>query len=190
MGFTISSPSLLGASAPPLNTMYRRFVTIAPVESLGSECAVSGLWRTRPCNTDPMPEFSVHAGSEIPDAEVIALYESVGWSAYTQEPEVLVQAIQGSTFVVTCRGSAGRLVGLARAISDDATICYVQDILVNPSFQRSGAGPAPVGRCLRPSSPDTAMSGRRYSSPITNPGSTPSMRLWDSWKARTSALSR
>lgn len=89
-----------------------------------------------------MPEFSVHAGSEIPDAEIIALYESVGWSAYTREPEVLVQAIQGSTFVVTCRGIAGRLVGLARAISDDATICYVQDILVNPSFQRSGAGRA------------------------------------------------
>jgi ribosomal protein S18 acetylase RimI-like enzyme len=91
-----------------------------------------------------MPEFSVHAGSEIPDAEVIALYESVAWSAYTKEPEVLVQAIRGSTFVVTCRGSAGELVGLARALSDDATICYVQDILVNPSFRRSGAGRAMV----------------------------------------------
>lgn len=91
-----------------------------------------------------MPEFSVHAGNEIPAADVIALYESVGWSAYTTEPEVLVQAIRGSTYVVTCRDSAGALVGLARAISDDATICYVQDILVNPSFQRSGAGRAMV----------------------------------------------
>jgi len=89
-----------------------------------------------------MPEFSVHAGSGFSDAEVIALYESVGWSAYTREPEVLVQAIRGSAFVVTCRDGAGELVGLARAISDDATICYVQDILVNPSFQGSGAGRA------------------------------------------------
>ncbi|WP_251042696.1 N-acetyltransferase [Arthrobacter sp. ISL-69] len=31
---------------------------------------------------------------------------------------------------------------LARAISDDATICYVQDILVTPTFQGSGAGRA------------------------------------------------
>lgn len=49
---------------------------------------------------------------------------------------------RGSTYVATWRDSAGRLVGLARAISDDATICYVQDILVNPSFQRYGAGRA------------------------------------------------
>jgi N-acetylglutamate synthase-like GNAT family acetyltransferase len=90
-----------------------------------------------------MPEFSLHAGSEIPDAEVIALYESVGWSPYTRNPEVLVRATRGSAFVVvTCRVGGGELVGLARAISDEATICYVQDILVRPSFQGSGAGRA------------------------------------------------
>lgn len=89
-----------------------------------------------------MPEFSVHVGSGIADAEVVAVYESVGWTAYTGEPEVLVQAIRNSAFVVTCRDSAGEIVGLARAISDDATICYVQDILVRPSFQGSGAGRA------------------------------------------------
>jgi ribosomal protein S18 acetylase RimI-like enzyme len=87
-----------------------------------------------------MPEFTVHVGSRNSDVEVIALYESVGWTTYTEDPEVLVQAIRGSAFVVTCRSAAGELVGLARAISDDATICYVQDILVAPSFQGSGAG--------------------------------------------------
>jgi GNAT superfamily N-acetyltransferase len=87
-----------------------------------------------------MPEFTVHVGSQNSDAEVITLYESVGWTAYTEDPAVLVQAIRGSAFVVTCRSAAGELVGLARAISDDATICYVQDILVAPSFQGSGAG--------------------------------------------------
>lgn len=55
---------------------------------------------------------------------------------------MLVQAIRNSAFVVTCRDGAGEIVGLARAISDDATICYVQDILVRPSFQGSGAGRA------------------------------------------------
>ncbi|WP_104172495.1 GNAT family N-acetyltransferase [Arthrobacter sp. Y81] len=89
-----------------------------------------------------MPDFSVHVGSGIADADVIAVYESVGWTAYTGEPEVLVRAIRNSAFVVTCRDGAGEIVGLARAISDDATICYVQDILVRPSFQGSGAGRA------------------------------------------------
>ena len=94
------------------------------------------------CNTEPMREFSLHAGHDISGAEAVALYESVGWSAYTKEPDVLLRAIRGSAFVVACRDGTGELVGLARAIADDATICYVQDILVTPSFQGSGAGRA------------------------------------------------
>jgi len=89
-----------------------------------------------------MPEFSVHDSSDLCDAEVIALYESVGWTSYTAEPAVLLRALQGSGFVVTCRNEAGKLVGLARGNSDDATICYVQDILVHPAVQGSGAGRA------------------------------------------------
>ncbi len=34
----------------------------------------------------------------------------------------------------------GQLIGLARAVSDNATICYIQDILVDPAHQRSGLG--------------------------------------------------
>lgn len=92
------------------------------------------------CDTDPMPEFTVLAGPPDSDSEVLSLYESVGWTAYTREPDVLVSAIRGSSFVVTARAPDGGLVGLARAVSDDATICYVQDILVDPAFQKSGAG--------------------------------------------------
>ncbi len=92
------------------------------------------------CHTDPMPEFTVHADSPVSDAEVLGLYDAVGWSAYTRDPEVLLRAIRNSSFVVTARGASGELVGLARAISDDATICYLQDILVNPAFQGAGAG--------------------------------------------------
>lgn len=40
------------------------------------------------------------------------------------------------------RNQDGELVGLARAVSDDATICYLQDILVRPSFQGAGVGRA------------------------------------------------
>ena len=38
----------------------------------------------------------------------------------------------------------GELVGLARIIGDGATICYLQDVLVNPSAQRTGLGRALV----------------------------------------------
>ena len=89
-----------------------------------------------------MSEFTVLAGCRFSDTEVLALYKSVGWSAYTREPKVLAAAVSGSSFVVTARSSGGALVGLARAISDDATICYLQDILIDPAFQKSGAGRA------------------------------------------------
>ncbi len=64
----------------------------------------------------------------------------MGWSAYTDQPEVLLSGIENSAFVVTAVDGQGRLLGLARAVSDDATICYVQDILVRPQEQGQGIG--------------------------------------------------
>lgn len=68
------------------------------------------------------------------------LYNSVGWMAYTNSPDLLSQAIKNSSFVVSAWNEDGKLVGLARTISDDATICYLQDILVHPDFQGTGIG--------------------------------------------------
>lgn len=87
-----------------------------------------------------MPQFLLAASAEVSDSEVLALYESVGWAAYTRDPALLVRAIRNSSFVVTARSTGGDLVGLARAVSDDATICYLQDILVVPEFQGNGLG--------------------------------------------------
>ncbi|RKR12733.1 acetyltransferase (GNAT) family protein [Arthrobacter oryzae] len=72
----------------------------------------------------------------------------MSWSAYTKDPELLVRAIRNSAFVVTARNDAGDLIGLARAVSDDATICFLQDILVRPGFQKDGVGRALLTRVL------------------------------------------
>lgn len=74
--------------------------------------------------------------------QILSLYDSVGWSAYTDDPEVLIQALANSTFAVYAYDQQQQLAGLIRVISDNATICYVQDILVRPSAQRSGIGRA------------------------------------------------
>jgi ribosomal protein S18 acetylase RimI-like enzyme len=87
-----------------------------------------------------MPQFSISASAVVTDAEALALYESVGWAAYSRDLGLLVRAIRNSSFVVTARSVGGELVGLARAVSDDATICYLQDILVDPAFQGTGVG--------------------------------------------------
>lgn len=77
--------------------------------------------------------------TSVPLRDLVRLYAAVGWTAYTKAPESLAAAISGSSYVVTAR-MGGELVGLARAISDNATICYIQDILVDPEHQRSGLG--------------------------------------------------
>lgn len=71
--------------------------------------------------------------------ELLALYDSVGWTAYTQDPQRLEAAIAASLSVVAAR-AAGRLVGLARIVGDGLTIAYLQDLLVAPEHQRAGVG--------------------------------------------------
>ncbi len=78
---------------------------------------------------------------DIPeDDELLELYSAVGWTAYTKRPGGLAAAILGSSFVVTARADGGALVGLARAVSDERTICYLQDVLVHPAWRRRGIG--------------------------------------------------
>jgi GNAT superfamily N-acetyltransferase len=92
-----------------------------------------------------MREPVIGSESSLPLEELVELYAAVGWTAY--QPELLRQGVAGSSYVVTARLD-GRLVGLARAISDDATICYLQDVLVHPDAQRRGIGRALVRAML------------------------------------------
>lgn len=84
----------------------------------------------------------------VPIRELVELYESVGWIAYAADPDALARAVDRSTYVVTVHGDAGELVGLARVMSDDVSIMYLQDVLVRPSHHRLGIGTALVSRCL------------------------------------------
>ncbi|GAA4519666.1 GNAT family N-acetyltransferase [Brachybacterium paraconglomeratum] len=72
-------------------------------------------------------------------SETVALYDAVGWSAYTHDPDALIAGLRGSLRVVVARAE-GRLVGLARVVGDGATICYLQDVLVHPDARRQGLG--------------------------------------------------
>lgn len=77
----------------------------------------------------------------IPALEVaLALYDAVGWTAYTRDPERLRRSLTGSHLVLTVRDDDGTLLGLARTVSDGESVCYVQDVLVHPDARRSGVG--------------------------------------------------
>ena len=71
--------------------------------------------------------------------DLMKLYQNVGWSAYTEDLDLLMEAIMKSLDVVTA-WEDGELVGLIRTIGDGLTILYIQDILVLKDYQKRGIG--------------------------------------------------
>ena len=72
--------------------------------------------------------------------QVLELYTSVNWLAYTNDPEKLKRALVNSHLVLVAYSEQQQLVGLVRSISDGEVICYIADILVTPARQREGIG--------------------------------------------------
>jgi len=75
------------------------------------------------------------------EAEILRLYSSVGWTAYTDDPETLRKGFENS---LLCLGAYedDHLLGIVRVVGDGQTIVLVQDILVLPDYQRKGIGTA------------------------------------------------
>ena len=73
--------------------------------------------------------------------EILSLYESVGWSAYTRDPQKLQRAFENSLLTLAAY-DGHRLVGVIRVVGDGETILFIQDLLVHPDYQRKGVGSA------------------------------------------------
>ena len=73
--------------------------------------------------------------------DVLRLYASVGWTAYTDDPAALERGFRHSLLVLAA-WEDGERAGLIRAVGDGATIVFIQDILVAPERQRRGIGTA------------------------------------------------
>ena len=82
------------------------------------------------------------------ETEILGLYASVGWTAYTEQPESLRRGFEASLLVLAAYED-GALVGLIRVVGDGQTIVFVQDILVHPSCQRRGIGTALLKEVLK-----------------------------------------
>lgn len=71
--------------------------------------------------------------------QLINLYQSVGWTSYTEKPELLQQAVHNSLYVLGAFDH-DQLIGLIRVVGDGLTIIYIQDLLVLPAYQNKGIG--------------------------------------------------
>ena len=75
------------------------------------------------------------------ESEILPLYTSVGWTAYTNQPEVLQKGFENSLLTLAAY-EGEQLLGIVRTVGDGHTIVFVQDLLVFPEHQRKGIGSA------------------------------------------------
>lgn len=75
------------------------------------------------------------------EKEILSLYESVGWTNYTQRPEMLRDAYAHSLLTLAAY-EGDTLVGVVRAVGDGYSVVLVQDLLLLPAYQHRGIGTA------------------------------------------------
>ena len=73
--------------------------------------------------------------------DVFYLYQAVGWTNYTNQPQMLEQALSHSLAIyLALDGDA--VVGLIRLVGDGFSSVLVQDLIVLPNYQHQGIGSA------------------------------------------------
>lgn len=87
-----------------------------------------------------MIKFTKETSISIDD--VLHLYQAVGWTNYTNQPQMLEQALSHSLTTYLARDGE-EIVGLVRLVGDGFSSIFVQDLIVLPSYQRQG-----IGSCL------------------------------------------
>lgn len=86
-----------------------------------------------------MTEMIEYRERDVPAADQLAdLYGSVDWLTGAP-PEDLHAAVRQSAWVATA-WHEGRLVGLARALTDGVFVTFFQELLVHPGFRHQGVG--------------------------------------------------
>ena len=80
--------------------------------------------------------------------QLINLYQSVGWTSYTEKPELLQQAVHNSLYVLGAFNH-DQLIGLIRVVGDGLTIIYIQDLLVLPAYQNQGIGSTLINKVCK-----------------------------------------
>ena len=79
--------------------------------------------------------------------DVLHLYQAVGWTNYTDQSEMLEQALSHSLAIYVALDD-DTVVGLIRLVGDGFSSVLVQDLIVLPIYQRQGIGSALMKEAL------------------------------------------
>ena len=80
--------------------------------------------------------------------DVLHLYQAVGWTNYTNKPQMLEQSLSHS-LVIYLALDGDAVVGLIRLVGDGFSSVFVQDLIVLPSYQRQGIGSSLMKEALK-----------------------------------------
>ena len=93
-------------------------------------------------------QLQINNRKSINKEQLERLYNDVEWYAYTEDLEVLEQAINQSLDVISA-WNQDELIGLIRIVGDGLTIIYIQDILVLNAYQNQGIATKLVQKTLK-----------------------------------------
>ena len=91
--------------------------------------------------------ISVRKQDVVKLEDVLHLYQAVGWTNYTNQPQMLEQALPHS-LAVYLAFDGEKIVGLIRLVGDGFSSVFVQDLIVLPNYQRQGIGSALMKQAL------------------------------------------
>lgn len=86
-------------------------------------------------------DFFIEEYKQYNEKEILELYESVGWTNYVNNSEMLKNAYQHSLKIYAAYVN-DKLVGIIRVVGDGFSVVFIQDLLVYPEFQHNGIGSA------------------------------------------------
>ena len=81
------------------------------------------------------------AVTSAPIEEIVDLYKAAGWWQESPEARAIIPSmIRGSLCFMVARSIEGRIIGMARVISDGYSDAYIQDVVVLESYRGRGVG--------------------------------------------------
>jgi ribosomal protein S18 acetylase RimI-like enzyme len=97
-----------------------------------------------------MREVEYEAVTSAPVEEIVDLYKAADW--WQESPEaraVIPSMIRGSFCFMVARSLDGKIVGMARVISDGYSDAYIQDVVVLEDYRGHGVGRELVRRLTK-----------------------------------------
>ena len=67
------------------------------------------------------------------------IYKKESWNAYLKDDEKLIHAFDNSLYILGAFDN-NKLIGLIRCVGDGEHILLVQDLIVDPEYQKRGIG--------------------------------------------------